>query len=295
MNKVNFDSLKNIKAPEEWIAKAASIPDTAVQKRAFPAVSRTVTAASIVLVGVIGLVVFLMFGGGKAPVAVRGRSMTASELSADETVADHAENTGTMSPAETIAVLSTDAEGRTVIAYAEQPSPTVTAVRPTESVLNPTSPSTALPTLRQTEKAAPTSAFERPPAERPSAATAPPAPSAAPPTELPAPTQPPATAAPTELWPRPEGTVSFFATFDSSLIGEGETIYCVYAREGYAAAASAKQKAEYYITKNGTVCAYCEASIPDLGESICEENTVAVVYRFINERGETLASGTQAV
>ena len=46
MNRLNFDSANNIKAPREWLEKAALIPETPVKKRAF-GLYRVAAAASI--------------------------------------------------------------------------------------------------------------------------------------------------------------------------------------------------------------------------------------------------------
>lgn len=85
MNQVNFDALKHIKAPQDWIDKAAAIPETSQKRTAVP-VYRVVTAASIVLVSVIGLLVFLFFGKD-APVPVR-KAQSSSEPAAVSEAAD---------------------------------------------------------------------------------------------------------------------------------------------------------------------------------------------------------------
>ena len=73
MNKLNFDSLNNIKAPEQWIKNAVAIPETSVKKRGFPHY-RIAAAASIVLVSVIGLLTFLSFGN-HAPIELRDNAV----------------------------------------------------------------------------------------------------------------------------------------------------------------------------------------------------------------------------
>ena len=72
MNKVNFNSLKNIKAPQAWMDKAAAIPETAPKRRAAFPVYRAAAAACLALVSAIGLLSFLLFGG-QAPVVLRDR------------------------------------------------------------------------------------------------------------------------------------------------------------------------------------------------------------------------------
>lgn len=65
MNKVNFDSLKNLKAPEEWIENAINIPNTKQKKKPILAIfsnksARLIAAAAcLVLVSAISLTVFL--------------------------------------------------------------------------------------------------------------------------------------------------------------------------------------------------------------------------------------------
>ena len=70
MNRLNFDSANNIKAPREWLEKAALIPEAPVKKRAF-GLYRVVAAASVVLVSVIGLLMFVLFGNNSAPVSIQ--------------------------------------------------------------------------------------------------------------------------------------------------------------------------------------------------------------------------------
>lgn len=284
MNKANFDSLKHIKAPQDWLDKAAAIPETAVQKRsAFP-LFRVAMAASVVLVSVIGLLVFLFFGGGSAPVAIRESGDSATAVSDTETEDSQAGQSGTKSggtePAETIAVLSTDAQGNTVITYQEKPAATGSGTQPTGSALSPTEP-VASTNPRATEKKAPTT----PPTEHPPA-----------PTQTPDPTPSPAddpteAQTPTEIWLSPESVVSFSATFDAALLDEGETVYCIVMKEGYAWASSGKQKADYFITKNGLVYANCDMLI----EEDAAEGNITYRYLFLSESGKVLASGTQVV
>ena len=290
MNKVNFDSLKSIKAPREWVDKAAAVPDTFAKKQAFPPLYRYVTAASVVLVSVIGLLAFLLFGNGTgSPVVIRDDA-AATESRSDETVIR--ESAETSAPA-------TDAQDNTVNANAENPSQPATGTQTTESALSPTS--SAVPTSpRATEKTAPTES----PAGHPHTATEETAVPDSPSTDPPEPTEPqpkpaeqPTTQKSTDPIDYPQSVISFFATFDASLIEECETIYCIYAPHGTASGTyhtAAKHKADYYITKTGLVCAYCDLQFGDDIELVSEEDTI-YAYLFVNERGKVLARGTQAV
>ena len=117
----------------------------------------------------------------------------------------------------------------------------------------------------------------------------------APATEPPAPTEPPPIQIPTEGISTAEGDLCFSATFDASLLEDGEAVYCIYAPVGYAAgsyASSKKQPADYFIAKDGTVYASCEVWID---EPLPTEETTTYQYIFVNERGHRLASGTQTM
>ena len=157
MNEMNFDSLKKIKAPQEWLDKAAAIPETAEEKPAAVPVRRIAAAASIVLVSAVGLMVFLFFGNGNtgAPFAVRQDRTSVTEVTSGETC--FGETRESAAPAETIAVYSTDAQGNTIIAYRDKTAATESGVHPTEkrrSNISPTAPNaSAAPSSPQsTEK-----------------------------------------------------------------------------------------------------------------------------------------------
>ena len=293
MNEMNFDSLKKIKAPQEWLDKAAAIPETAEEKPAAVPVRRIAAAASIVLVSAVGLMVFLFFGNGNtgAPFAVRQDRTSVTEVTSGETC--FGETRESAAPAETIAVYSTDAQGNTVIAYRDKSAATESGVHPTEkrrSKVAPTS-SSATASPQSTEKASPTTRatdYVPNPTESPS-------PTVAPATEPPAPTEPPPIQIPTEGISTAEGDLCFSATFDASLLEDGEAVYCIYAPVGYAAgsyASSKKQPADYFIAKDGTVYASCEVWID---EPLPTEETTTYQYIFVNERGHRLASGTQTM
>lgn len=154
MNKVNFDSLKSVKAPQEWLDKAALIPETCVQKRRFTfPIYRVAAVASVVLVSVIGLMVLLFFSDN-VPVVAHNGGVAAPESLAVEAV--DSETTPSYASVETIAVSSTDAVGNAVVAYREKPAPTVSGAKPTtqqtsdslaSEKTSPTIPSTECPTM----------------------------------------------------------------------------------------------------------------------------------------------------
>lgn len=83
MNKVNFNAFKNIHASEEQIAKALAIPDSV--KNAPVAVpwyrrSRMIgAAASVVLVMVVGITAYFLFGNKTPPVKPADPTYTASQ------------------------------------------------------------------------------------------------------------------------------------------------------------------------------------------------------------------------
>lgn len=277
MNKVNFDSLNNIKAPEQWIKNAAAIPELPQKKRTFP-LYRVAAAASIVLVSVIVLLVFF-FGGNKTPVTVISGSTAASEPRIGETSADASAD----APDGTVILSATGAAGSPT-GPSESETDAVSGTQPTGGGTSPYVPApSAAPTVsRATEKPVST----EPPAESEPAPTDVSAQSPVPaddPTDI---------QKPTEIWLSPESVVSFSATFDVSLLSEGENVYCIVMKEGYSWASSVKQKADYFITKNGVGYAYCDMPI---GEDAAEEETITYRYLFISESGRTLASGTQVV
>ena len=182
MNKVNFNSLSAYKTPENWINKAAAIPEACGQKRsAFP-LNRYLTAASIVLVSAVGLLIFLHFGS--APVTVHEGGIAASESRIGETVVREATGgapqTDASAPAETIAVLSTDADGNAAITY-EEKSVAADGTQPTHGRTSPTSVAPTAPHSTETP-GQPVPSTEHPPAE----------------TEVPAPTSVPSDEPPTQ-------------------------------------------------------------------------------------------------
>lgn len=280
MNKANFDSLKHIKAPQEWLDQAAAIPETCAQKRhdAIP-IYRVAAAASLVLVSVIGLLAYLSFGD-KAPVTIHEKA-PGETLSTEAGGSVPSSDDGSYPSFDTVfptvtRVVPTDAEGNPVIDPSAEPT-TVKAEKkapstePTEKVLPSQHPAMVTEHAQNPTQVAPVQTEAPVP-------TNPPSPTAAPPTESPESIEP---------YPAVESDVTFSATFDTSLINDGETVYCVYAAEGYAPAE--RQRADYYITKNGIVCAYCEVLI-DL-----PEESVTYQYIFVSESGRVLASGTQVV
>ena len=227
MSEWKFDSLQQIKTPDAWLEKAAAIPTTVQKKRVIP-LYRIAAAASIVLVSVIGLLLFLFLGDGKAPIAVRSRSVTASENATDETVVDHAGNTGTPAPAETIAVLSTDAAGNTVITYVEVTEPVAAGTQPTNGRQKPTES-----TLSPTTSSAPTDSRATDAPDQPSPTSSPDAV-----TESTAAPDPPATELlptqkPTEASYIPPGDCEIYGMFTMNTVSgsgynvaEDDSVFC---------------------------------------------------------------------
>lgn len=278
MNQVNFDSLNNIKAPEQWIKNAAAIPETSVKKRAFP-LYRVAAAASIVLVSVIGLLTYLSFGN-HAPIELRDNAagdVPPTESTGDGSFPDDGElpNLGTILPT-LPRVYPTDTAGDPVIetpaqskAAREKPS----AVQPTEKgrsgskTVNPTE-ITTVPTqgAHSTHPPEPT---------QPSVV----------------PTEPPEIPIPTEYHGEVvAGEICFTATFPASLIKEGETVRCMYSVQGYAfPAIETDTEVQYTVMDNGMVYAMYEPGI-----QIVEEDTVTFEYLFYTDSA-VLARGTLTV
>lgn len=276
MNKLNFDSLNNIKAPEQWIKNAVAIPETSVKKRGFPRY-RIAAAASIVLVSVIGLLTFLSFGN-HAPIELRDNAVdnvSSTDAAGDGSFPDDgdAPRLDTIFPT-LPRVDPTDAAGNPVIetpaqskATREKPS----AAQPTEK--GRSGGVTVSPTKIATE-----------PQGTPST-------QAPEPTDPPLPTEPPKPPTPTEDHGEVVmGEICFTATFPASLIKEGETVRCMYSVQGYAfPAIETDAEVQYTVMDNGMVYAMYEPGI-----QIVEEDTVTFEYLFYTD-SSVLARGTLTV
>ncbi|WP_316631825.1 hypothetical protein [uncultured Ruminococcus sp.] len=276
MNKLNFDSLNNIKAPEQWIKNAVAIPETSVKKRGFPHY-RIAAAASIVLVSVIGLLTFLSFGN-HAPIELRDNAVdnvSSTDAAGDGSFPDDgdAPRLDTIFPT-LPRVYPTDAAGNPVIetpaqskATREKPS----AAQPTEK--GRSGGVTVSPTKIATE-----------PQGTPST-------QAPEPTDPPLPTEPPKPPTPTEDHGEVVmGEICFTATFPASLIKEGETVRCMYSVQGYAfPAIETDAEVQYTVMDNGMVYAMYEPGI-----QIVEEDTVTFEYLFYTDSA-VLARGTLTV
>lgn len=271
MDKHNFDSLKNLKAPQEWIEKAALIPESTEKRHAFP-LYRVTAAASVVLVALIGLSAFLLFGRGQTPITVQN-----------------------VTTAETRAIGNAETVGVT-----ENGKPTDAAVSPTRaSQANPTeyfadsTEAPAKPAQPATEKAAVPTVYPTAPTVAPT--EAPTAPLILP--TAPPPTTPPATVPPTDGMevPAGDGEISFSAVFSSSLIGEGEPLYCAFWEQDHYASSMTiddDHKARYSILKNGTALAMYEALVPASAGD--DPHVITYEYIFYNSRGQVIARGTES-
>lgn len=264
MNKVNFDGLKSIKAPEEWIEKASVIPETHVRKRVFP-VYRAVAAASVVLAGIVGTVVFMQFGTG-TPVAVRSESTVETMTQTDFVQTEHAASESTaLSPAETVVIPGgIPSENSAIIVQSSSESAAPENAEPTDgaAIARSTVPSAAAaPTQRPTQLSAQTTAPE--PTVSP---TQPPAPTSPPePTSSPVPWE----EDPTVNSPDSKITISAAAAFPASKLYSDETVFCVITENGTPISAGV---AHYVILDNGMAFAEYDSGIePEPGK----------VYRFI--------------
>ena len=274
MDKHNFDSLKNLKAPQEWIEKAALIPESTEKRLAFP-LYRVTAAASVVLVALIGLSAFLLFGRGQTPITVQ--NATTAETRA-------------IGNAETIGVTENSKPTDAAVSptRASQAGSTEFFADSTEAPAKPAQPVTekeTVPTVHPTVSPAPTEA----PTEAP---TAPPVLPTTPP-----PTTPPATEAPTDGMevPAGDGEISFSAVFSSTLIGEGEPLYCTFWEQDHYASSMAiddDHKARYFILKNGMVLAMYEALVPASAGD--DPRVITYEYIFYNSRGQMVARGTES-
>ncbi len=239
MNRVNFDSLKNIKAPGEWRDKAALIPETSVKKPAFP-LYRIVAAASIVLVGAIGVLMFLLYGDHNVSDLILP-SATEPSYDVTETVgeyADHVPNLSLPSVAPTESVIApTDEHGQT--ATEPKTSPTEqkrsSATEPTERIRPTQTPVKATEGVSNPTQAAPD------PTQPPAAST-----------------DPPATQEPSDLYPEELSYISAVATFPSSVLRDDDVIYCAIYDHGKLVS---QGEASIYIMKNGNVFASYETAV----------------------------------
>lgn len=278
MNQVNFDSLNNIKAPEQWIKNAAVIPETSVKKRAFP-LYRLAAAAGIVLVSVIGLLTYLSFGN-HAPIELRDNAaggVPSTESTGDGSFPDDgdAPRLDTIFPT-LPRVDPTDAAGEPVIESSTEPK----AAREKPSVTTPTEKGRS-----GTKTVSPTEIAEEPTQGAPLPTKAPE------PTDPPIPTEPHEAPIPTEDQGEViMGEICFTATFPALLIKEGETVYCMYSVQGIASPAiETDAEVQYTVMDNGMVYAMYEPGI-----QIVEEDTVTFEYLFYTDSA-VLARGTLTV
>lgn len=95
MNKYNCDSLKNLPVPDELIEKALAIPETAEKPAALPWYRQNrmiAAAASIMLVAVMGMTAFFLFGKINDDVIPVRKVITASETPSENSTVPMSEN-----------------------------------------------------------------------------------------------------------------------------------------------------------------------------------------------------------
>lgn len=221
MDDRNFDSLKRIKTPQAWLDKAAAIPEAPRKKRPFP-LYRFAAVASIVFVSVIGLLMFLFFGGSE-PVGVRNSPIDSGTSQAGQTDETGKLETGA---AEATGAPATDAQGNAVIRYAAAIEPTALGTLPSENQKASVAPTDVQNSTDKTSPTVPATDRAVTPTEAPKE-TEPPQPTAPPPTA------PPVTQKPTEA-DRPPGDCEFYGTFhDDKASGSGNyvaeegALYCL--------------------------------------------------------------------
>lgn len=134
MRKVNFNTLNNLTVPPELIEKALAIPASSENTPAvLPWYQRTrliAAAASIVLVILAGISVFLIFGNNKIPVKPSGTSdvpITADTTTPDGTPSADPTGSGAVEP-QSERPTGTAAQSETIDA-SSAPQPTVIAPR----------------------------------------------------------------------------------------------------------------------------------------------------------------------
>ncbi len=91
MNRLNFDNLKNIDVPSEWIENAVKIPHTYQKNRtsSFLKLSRIITtAACFVCISAVSFLLFSMNGFPNTPVAVQEPTTSAAKSSDEESTVD---------------------------------------------------------------------------------------------------------------------------------------------------------------------------------------------------------------
>lgn len=254
MKKVNFDSLKQIKTPQVWLDKAAEIPATAAEKqKAFP-LYRVTAAASIALVSAIGLLIFLFFGNGDVPVAVRQSGTETAPI-----------------PAVTETVVNNPHLSPTLI----EPTVPPTGAQPvTEETEIPTELSTAAAPVEQ-----PSQNTLSPTAKPDSVSATEPTPATAAPTDRPQSADPTVSQEPTEYLPSfEEIMLSAVATFPSSMLRDDDIVYCAIYDHGELVS---QGEANIYVMKNGNVFATYDT------ETAAEKGKIYHYAFFRKEMGGT--------
>ena len=280
MKKVNFDALSHIKAPQTWIEKAELIPEMPQKKAPVAVPYRAVAAAALVLVSVAAVVVFLMF---EKPSPVNDGSLPISQTESETSI----------STAQRYSEASETDVSDMFKKFPETENNTVSSEAETISVSLSTAPTAVSTEQRQAATASATepAAVTTPSYTRETTETR--SPETQPQTTPIIPTDPPYT--PTEITDPTYGfeeldVVSVAAVFPSSLITDGEPIYCIVQRRGYAAGSIVKdrfadyRRAHYTVMKNGNVFAGYDEKIDrsDL------HGEVTYDYFFYNSRGEVL-------
>lgn len=122
LSKPDFDFSKYVEVPDAWIENALNIPKTVQKKPKVIPMRRIVTAASIVLVAVMGITLYFLFGN-KAPIPVAPKQTVATEVQS-------VDMTDATSPTDHSSIQNTD---RTVNYQAATSSQTITPTSATQS------------------------------------------------------------------------------------------------------------------------------------------------------------------
>lgn len=207
LSRPDFDFSKYVGVPDAWIENALDIPNTVKDRPKVLPIRRYISAASIVLVVVLGITAYFLFGN-KSPLHVAENQLSIATESASEHTATSTAAT------ESSAVQSTDATVNRQTATSSQTLPTTPSTQNTtdssgRTIITPTTPTDNVPPAPPSVTASETTEQQQSfftnkpdptPTQKPSSPTAAPAPTSAPATQPPAtPTVDPGYDAPTEL------------------------------------------------------------------------------------------------
>lgn len=275
MNEMNFDSLKHIKAPREWLEKAAAVPEISVKKPPFP-LYRFAAVAGVVLVSVIGLMMYGLFGKNDAPIAIHNGRADETFITA-ETTGDPSDNSRIMRDP---AVLPTKEGLEPTVLSGQSAASSVTS--PVDETTSSVQDSTIRPNV-PTEGSQPVNVV--PTAAPVTDPLAPSRPSVRP-TTPPEPTSPPPTQEPTDPY-NPPGDCEIYGMFRLSEKDPGS---------GYAVATDVAVFCRLY-DENGAIVGSSGLFSPQREAKILSKYDDGIVIGYYNpaEKGLLLSEGAYEV